>query len=78
MQISSENRRISVADDIDIALTQGQKIVFAHWEEGFDAQARGVRFEACPEFHPRAHKIRRVWREGWLAGAAVDRMAATM
>ncbi len=76
MNISSENGRIRVTDNIDIALTPGQKVVFAHWEEGFNAQGLGVRFENCPHTQQGKHKVRNVWREGWLAGAAVDRLKA--
>lgn len=76
MKISSENNRITVTDNPELALTQGQQQVFKHWEEGFDAQGRGVRFEDCPAFSRFAHKIKRLWREGWLCGAAVDRIKA--
>lgn len=74
MKLSSENLRISVTDNPELALTAGQKKVFEHWEAGFDAQARGVPLEDCPVFHRFAYKIRKLWREGWLCGAAVDRI----
>lgn len=76
MRLSEENKRLSVTDNPERALVKGQKKVFEHWEAGFDAQARGVRFEECPVFHRPAHKIKRLWREGWLCGAAVDRIKA--
>jgi hypothetical protein len=74
MNISIDNRRITVTDNTFLALTPGQKALFSHWEEGFDAQGRGVRFENCPHVQRGKHKVRNVWREGWLAGAAVDRI----
>jgi len=74
MKISSENLRICVSDNPELALTKGQQQLFAHWEMGFDAQGRGEQLKDCPEFHSRAGKIRKVWREGWQAGAAVDRL----
>jgi len=69
MNISSENKRITVPDSSELALTKGQQAVFARWEEGFDAQAKGTRFEACPI----SGRAKAAWCEGWLAGAAVDR-----
>jgi len=77
MKLSIDNRRISVSDNPELALTKCQKQVFAHWEEGFDAQARGVRFEECPHTERGQHKVRNVWRQGWLSGAAVDRIKST-
>lgn len=74
MKISIDNKRITVTDNPELALTKGQKQVYLHWSEGFDAQGRGVKFEDCPVSGQFAHKIRRLWREGWLAGAAVDRI----
>lgn len=74
MRISIENRRLSVADDIE--LTASQKVVFSHWEEGFDAQGRGVPITGHTHIGQWAHKMRRVWQEGWNAGAAVDRFKA--
>jgi hypothetical protein len=76
MNISSENKRITVTDNPELALTENQKKVFAHWEAGFVAQASGARLEDCPVFNRYAYKIRKLWREGWLAGAAVDRIQA--
>jgi hypothetical protein len=74
MKLSIENRRISVTDNIDLALTKCQQQVFAHWEQGFDAQGRGLPFESCPHVERGQHKVRNVWRQGWLSGAAVDRI----
>ena len=76
MKLSEENKRLTDTDNPELALTKGQQQVFAHWEEGFKAQGRGVPFEDCPAFNRFAHKIKRLWREGWLCGAAVDRIKA--
>ncbi len=69
---------MSFPDCSEISLTSAQRIVFAHWTAGFEAQARGIPLSGNPHFDHWAHKVRNVWREGWTAGAAVDRIAAEL
>lgn len=76
MKISYDNRRLTVADCSEQALTTPQKLIFARWQAGFEAQGAGKPITDCPHFAHWAHKVRRVWMEGWNAGAAVDRMAS--
>jgi hypothetical protein len=78
MKFTAENRRITYSDNSEMALNSAQKIVFNNWEEGFNAYAAGIPITGNPHENHWAHKVRRVWREGWQAGAAVDRIAAEM
>lgn len=75
MKFTSENRRIAYSDNPEMALNTAQKIVFNNWENGFDAYVSGVPVTGNPHENHWAHKVHRVWREGWQAAAAVDRIA---
>jgi hypothetical protein len=78
MKFSAENRRITYSDHSETALNSAQRLVFNNWEEGFDAYVAGLPVTRNPHQDHWAHKVRRVWREGWLAAEAVDRIAAEM
>jgi hypothetical protein len=73
MKLSTDNRRLSISDNPELALTTAQQKVFANWEAGFEAHFRGIPFEGHPHPDHWAHKVRKVWKEGWLASAAVEK-----
>lgn len=56
-------------------LKPAQKLVFETWNAGFTAQELGWPISSCPNHSHWAHAVRKVWEEGWRAGAAVDRIA---
>jgi len=74
MRNSPENNRQSVPDHPELALTTAQKITFANWEAGFEAHARGIPLDGHPHSSHWAHKVRKIWQEGWNASASLEKI----
>jgi hypothetical protein len=75
MKISKASVRLLRTDKSAPVLTSSQNIVFSHWLAGFEAQGQGIPLHCCPNFVHWQQKVKKVWREGWMAGAATDKIS---